>query len=149
MQGCLFCDVQRDHRELVGSAVYEDDLVYAYHWEDEGTSYLGQLALITKRHAPDFTDLTSAEAQAIGLLISRLSSALKTCTGAEKVYEFFYGEVTPHLHVLLMARYPGTPEDYWRWNIEDWPGAPRGDAEAIEALCQRLRVALMDGATNQ
>ena len=149
MQGCLFCDVQRDHRELVGSAVYVDDLVYAYHWEDEGTSYLGQLVLITRRHALDFADLTSVEAQAVGLLISRLSSALKACTGAEKVYAVFYGEVTPHLHVHLTARYPNTPAEYLRWHVEDWPDAPRGDAEAIGALCRRLRASLADGATNQ
>ena len=144
MPSCLFCDVQQGASPVVGGPVYEDDLVYAYHWDDEGSGYLGHLVLMTRRHASDFANLTPAEAQTIGLLISRLSSALKTCTGAEKVYEFFYGEVTPHLHVLLMARYPGTPEEYWRWNIEDWPGAPRGDAEAVEALCQRLRATLGD-----
>lgn len=139
MHGCLFCDVQRDHSPAVGGPVYADDLVYAYHWNEEGSGYLGHLLLITRRHAPDFADLTPAEAQAVGLLIARLSGALKVCTGAEKVYSVFYGEVTPHLHVHLTARYPGAPTGYLRWNVEDWPDAPRGDFEAIAALCQRLR----------
>ena len=97
------------------------------------------LMLETKRHTPGFANLTPAEAQAIGLLITRLSSALKACTGAEKVYAVFYGEVTPHLHVHLTARYPGTLVEYLRWNIEDWPAAPGGNVDEIAALCQRLR----------
>ena len=142
MQNCQFCDAQRGQPPAVGGAIYEDELVYAYHWTDEGTSYLGYLALITKRHAPDFADLTPAEAQAVGRLITRLSSALKVCTGAEKVYAEFYGEVTPHLHVLLTARYPNLPEKYWRWNVGGWPDAPRGDTDAVAELCQRLRATL-------
>jgi hypothetical protein len=42
--------------------------------------------------------------------VARLSKALKTCTGAEKVYVEAYYEVVPHLHLLLTARYPGTPQ---------------------------------------
>lgn len=148
MPNCLFCDVQRDHPPSVGGPVYEDDLVYAYHWDEEGSGYLGHLALITRRHTPDFADLTPAEAQAVGLLITRLSSALKACTGAEKVYAVFYGEVTPHLHVHLTARYRETPPDYLRWRAENWPEAPRGDANTIAALCDRLRAALAEQATS-
>ncbi|HKW23164.1 MAG TPA: HIT family protein [Ktedonobacterales bacterium] len=139
MPSCLFCDVQQGNSPVVGGPVYEDDHVYAYHWDEEGSGYLGHLVLITRRHAPDFAALTPAEAQAVGLLIARLSSALKVCTGVEKVYTVFYGEVTPHLHVHLTARYREAPPEYLRWRAEDWPDAPRGDADAIAALCQRLR----------
>jgi hypothetical protein len=47
--------------------------------------------------------------------------------------------VTPHLHVFLTARYPNTPEEYWRWNIGSWPDAPRGGVKEITALAGRLR----------
>lgn len=149
MGTCLFCDLQQSQTPPVGGPVYDDELVYAYHWDEEGSGYLGHLVLITRRHTPDFAGLTSAEAQAVGLLIARLSGALKACTGAEKVYAVFYGEVTPHLHVHLTARYPNTPPEYLRWHVEDWSEAPRGDVGEIEALCQRLRAALADGAINQ
>jgi histidine triad (HIT) family protein len=149
MRGCLFCDVQHGKPPAVGGAVYEDELVYAYHWDDEGTGYLGHLVLITRRHTPEFADLTPAEAQAVGLLIARLSSGLKACTGAEKVYAVFYGEVTPHLHVHLTARYPDAPAQYLRWHVEDWPGAPRGDADTIAALSDRLRATLAMQTTSQ
>ena len=146
MEECRFCTIQRGPIPAIGGPLYEDDLVYAHHFYggDERT-YLGHLMLETRRHAPGFADLTPAEAQAVGLLITRLSSALKACTDAEKVYAVFYGEVTPHLHVHLTARYPGTPAEYLRWNIEDWPGAPRGTTDEIAALCAKLHAVLANG----
>ena len=140
MESCLFCDVQRS--EPSATVVYEDALAFAYHPTEEAPGYLGHLILIPKRHALDYADLTGEEAQAIGLLTTRISRALKACAGAEKVYVEFYAEVTPHLHVFLTARYPNTPAEYWRWNVKDWPDAPRGDVEEIEAISQRLRSAL-------
>jgi histidine triad (HIT) family protein len=143
MTDCLFCNIQQGVTPPAGGPIYEDELVYAHHSHfDDGPVYLGSLAIETKRHTPDFADLTPAEAQAIGLLIARLSRALKICTGAEKVYVEFYAEVTPHLHTFLTARYPGTPAEYLRWNVKDWPDAPRGDVQDIAALCERLRTTL-------
>jgi histidine triad (HIT) family protein len=143
MDDCLFCNIQRGLIPAIGGPVYENDLVYAHHFQvGEGPTYLGHLLLETKRHTPGFADLTPTEAQAMGLLITHLSSALKACTGADKVYAEFYGEVIPHLHVHLTARYPDTPDEYLRWKIEDWPGAPRGTADEINVLCTRLRAML-------
>ena len=148
MGACLFCDIQRGLLPGVGGPVYEvyeDDLLYAHHFgEEDRPTYLGHLLLETKRHVPGFAELTAAEAQAVGSLIARLSTALKRCTGAEKVYAVFYGEVTPHLHVHLTARYANIPKEYLRWNIEDWPDAPRGGANEISALTKRLRATLAD-----
>jgi diadenosine tetraphosphate (Ap4A) HIT family hydrolase len=143
MDECLFCNIQRGLIPAIGGPVYEDDLVYAHHFHvGGGPAYLGHLLLETRRHTPGFADLAPAEAQAMGLLITRLSSALEACTGAEKVYAVFYGEAILHLHVHLTARYPDTPAKYLRWKIEDWPSAPRGNADEIAALCRRLRTAL-------
>jgi diadenosine tetraphosphate (Ap4A) HIT family hydrolase len=93
----------------------------------------------TRRHAPSFAELTPAEAQAVGLLIARLSRALKECAGADHVYAFFYGDYVPHLHVHVFARYPGTPEEYWRERVDEWSESPKGGADEVAALCQRLR----------
>lgn len=144
MESCLFCDVQRSQPSA--TVVYEDTLAYVYHPTDDAPGYLGHLILIPGRHAPDYASLTSEEAQAIGLLTTRISRALKACAGAEKVYVVFYGEVTPHLHIHLTARYPETPADYLRWKIEDWPDAPRGGPDATAALCGRLRAMLAGDA---
>jgi histidine triad (HIT) family protein len=144
LETCLFCAIQQGAQPPKGGVLYEDDLVYAHHGDfDDGPTYLGHVMVETKRHTPEFADLSEDEARAVGSLITRLSRAIKVCTGAERVYATFYGEVTPHLHVHLTARYPGTPAAYLRWNVEDWPDAPRGNADEVSALCERLRSALV------
>jgi diadenosine tetraphosphate (Ap4A) HIT family hydrolase len=143
MDGCPFCATYEDLPFAMGGIVYEDDLVSAHHsYQDEEPTYLGHLVLRTKRHVPGLAELTDAEGQAIGLAVARLSNALKTCTGAEKVYAEAYYEVVPHLHLLLTARYPVMPQEFWRWKIGEWPEAPKGGAKEVAALCDRLRAQL-------
>jgi histidine triad (HIT) family protein len=85
-------------------------------------------------------------AQAVGLLVARLSRALKDAAGADHVYVFFYGDHVPHLHLHVFARYPGTPEEYWRQRVDEWPGSPKGSADEVAAFCDRLRSALASTA---
>jgi diadenosine tetraphosphate (Ap4A) HIT family hydrolase len=65
---------------MPGGAVYEDDLVYAGHAAIPGgqaTAYLGALLVEPRRHIPGLADLTDREAQRVGLLVARLSRALR------------------------------------------------------------------------
>lgn len=143
MDGCPFCATYENPPFTFGGILYEDDLVSAHHsYHEEEPNYLGHLLLRTKRHVPGLAELTEAEGQAIGLAVARLSKALKTCTGAEKVYAEAYYEVVPHLHLFLTARYPGMPQEFWRWKIGEWPDAPQGGAKEVAALCDRLRAYL-------
>lgn len=144
---CLFCQIPAGEVLTPGGLIYEDDLVCACHYAHSGLpEYLGHLAVQPKRHAKTFAELTDEEARAVGLLVTRLARALDACCGAERTYIEFFGEVTPHLHVLLTARYPGLPEEYWRANIGDWPDAPRGGVEEIAALAERLRAHVAEQA---
>lgn len=143
MDTCRFCTLYREPLSVLGGLLSENELVYTYHYSrSEERSYLGHLLLITKRHVPGLADLTTAEGQAIGLSLACLSKALKSCTGAEKVYAEAYYEIVPHLHLHLIARYPGTPQDYWRWKVGDWPEAPCGGPKEISTLCEQLRAYL-------
>jgi len=140
VEACYFCNKIKGMVPVIGGAIYEDDLVYASHnYDDEGPTYLGSLVIQTKRHTPSFAELTDAEAQAIGLLIARLSRALKACAGAERAYTVFFGEAVPHLHIYVTARYRDTPQEYWRMHVDKWPDAPRGGSPEVAALCERLR----------
>lgn len=142
---CPICAKQRG--EVIGGAVYQDGLVYAHHvYNPNEPTFLGYVRAETRRHVPSFAELTSEEAQAIGLLISRLSRALKTCAGADHVYAFFYGDHVPHLHVHVFARYPGTPEEFWRERVDEWPESPKGGADEVTALVRRLRAYLAENA---
>jgi histidine triad (HIT) family protein len=141
--GCVFCASSHAFAPDADFTFYEDELVAASHMLDaDGRTYLGHVALQTNRHVHGFAELTDEEAQAVGLAMSRVSWALKRCTGAENVYAIYFAEVVPHLHVLMTARYPATPEKYWRMNILNWPDAPRGDEAAVRSLCAEMRAAL-------
>lgn len=145
METCSIC--AKHQGPVTGGAIYDDDLLYAHHvYNDDGPTFLGYVRAETKRHVPSFAELTLAEAQALGTLISRLSRALKECAGADHVYVFFYGDHVPHLHLHIFARYPGTPEEYWRERVDEWSGSPKGGAAEVEALCQRLRASLASHA---
>ena len=130
---------------LSGGAIYEDNLVYVGHAqmrEGQSTAYLGYLMVETKRHVRSLADLTDTEAQALGLLVARLSRALKASEGAEHVYAFVLGDHVQHLHIHVVPRYPGAPRKYWGLHVDEWPDAPRGGPSEIESLCARLRVYL-------
>ncbi|MGH2481356.1 MAG: HIT family protein, partial [Ktedonobacteraceae bacterium] len=70
--------------------------------------------------------------------------ALKACTGGDHVYVFFYGDHVAHLHLHIWARYPGTPEEFWRTRVDEWSGSPKGGKDEVVALSQRLRAFLKE-----
>ena len=145
MQDCLICSKHRGETVVPGGAVYEDELVYAGHSaiaEGESETYLGIFFIEPKRHLPGLAELTEEEAQRAGLLVTRLSRALKVTEGAEHIYLFVMGHHVPHLHIWVVPRYPGTPREFWGFQVDEWPGAPAGDGQEIEALCDRLRAHL-------
>lgn len=143
MPGCFFCDQQNGLRPPVGGDVLRDEHVCVNHMHSPAEpSYLGYLAVQTRRHVHHWADLTDVEASDVGLVIARLSRAMEACLGAENTYVVYYVEVVPHFHALVTARYPGTPEAYWRGNVYDWPDAPNGDTDAVAEVCNKLRTYL-------
>ncbi len=140
---CFVCAKHRGEVDVPGGVLYEDDLVYATHGElDEGApaaGYPGVIFVEPRRHVPGWADLEPAEAERLGLVISRLARALEQGEGAERTYVFVLGHHVPHLHVWLVPRYPGTPDDVIGMSMLRWAGAPRADASEIAALCGRVR----------
>lgn len=148
-EDCFICRKHRGEIFAPGGVLYEDAVVYAGHIgnilaQTEQPLYLSYLFVETKRHVPGLADLTDDEAQATGLLVTRLSRALKACTTAEHIYAFVLGHHVPHLHIHVLPRYPGAPQEYWGIHTDEWPGAPRGNLTEIEALCERIRAFLND-----
>jgi diadenosine tetraphosphate (Ap4A) HIT family hydrolase len=142
---CFICRKHRGDIAVPGGAVYEDELAYAGHAalpEEESTAYLGSLLVEPKRHVAGLPGLTDEEAERVGWLVARLSRALTATEGAEHVYLFVLGHGVPHLHVWVVPRYPGTPREYWGMRVDEWPEAPRGGAEEVAALCERVRAYL-------
>ena len=84
---CFVCRKHRGEITIAGGAIYEDDVLYVGHLQlQEGqNTYLGSLMVEPKRHTPGLADLTDTEAQAVGLMVTRLSRALKASEGAEHI----------------------------------------------------------------
>ena len=142
---CYVCCKQRGLELIPGGALYEDELVYASHAQigpGHDAAYLGYLMAEPRRHVPGLAELTDEEAQALGLLVARLSRALKAVLNAEHVYTFVLGDRVPHLHVHVVPRYPGAPREYWGARVDEWPDAPRGGPQEIATLCAQLRAFL-------
>lgn len=84
---CFGCRKQRGEEPVPGGWIYENDLVCASHaFRPERISepYLGHLLVETRRHAPQCADLTSDEAQTVGVLVSSLARVLREAEGAEQ-----------------------------------------------------------------
>ena len=143
------CFVCRKHTEqgawMPGGPVGEDELVVVSHLTPAapgragGPVYLGHLFVEPRRHVPGLGDLTGDEARAVGWWCARASRALREAAGAEHVYAAVIGDGTPHLHVHLLPRYPGTPREYWWTRVDEWPDARRGLAPEITELVRSLR----------
>ncbi|PFN05135.1 MULTISPECIES: HIT family protein [Bacillus cereus group] len=145
-ENCFICQKHKGNIQVPGGAIYEDDFVYVGHvyWEEEKT-YLGYLMIDIKRHTPGLAELTEEEATGFGLIMSRVSRALKECEGAEHIYAFVSGNGANHMHMHLIPRYPNTPQEFWSpAKIASWEGAPHGQAEQIQKLCERIRTYMVN-----
>jgi diadenosine tetraphosphate (Ap4A) HIT family hydrolase len=148
-EDCFICRKHRGEIAIPGGMLYQDDLVCGCHIGSPeqiagGTAYLGYLMVEARRHTPGLADLTDGEARATGLLVTRLSRALKACTTAVHVYAFVLGDHVPHLHIHVLPRYPGAPREYRGTETNEWSDAPRGGMAEIETLCAQIR-AYLDG----
>jgi histidine triad (HIT) family protein len=133
--GCPIC--ARIER---GDPCYADEHVVVEHLQPpaDGTAYLGDLFVETRRHVAALADLTPAEATAVGRAAARVAQALRERAGAEHVYAAVIGHHIDHFHLHVIARHPGTPQEYWWVRVDEWPEAPRGDAAAVAEFCARL-----------
>jgi histidine triad (HIT) family protein len=144
---CFICLKHRIGRGAPGGPIYEDALLFIGHAaiSDDGTlPDLGHYLVEPKRHTAGIGDLDAAEAQAVGLQLTRSARTLQAVTGAEHIYVFVLGHHIDHLHIHILPRYPGTPRDYWGLRVDEWPDAPRGSKQAIHDLNTRMRSRLAE-----
>ncbi|WP_077619437.1 HIT family protein [Bacillus sinesaloumensis] len=144
MEDCFICKKHSGLIQTAGETIYEDEFVYVGHIDHNGKDgYLGHIMIDLKRHAPSLADMTTEEAKAFGLIVAKVSRALKETENADHVYALVSGDAVPHLHMHLIPRYPDTPKEYWGPGaVYDWPDAPKGNNEQIMQVCKRLRATL-------
>ena len=73
--------------------------------------YLGYIFVEPRRHVPELGDLTAQEAASFGRVTAIASAGLRDATRADHIYAAVIGHGIEHLHLHLIARYPGTPRE--------------------------------------
>lgn len=136
---CDICESHDGSGQLVVPIVWEDDTVVVKHLLGPMPVFLGHLVVETRRHAVRIDGTTDEEAAAIGRAVRRAALALCAVFDVEYVHAAIVNTGHEHFHEHVYPRHRGTPSDYHWFDADAWPGAPLGEADAVEQVCSRLQ----------
>jgi len=135
---CFLC--QKHKGEVApppGGYIYEGE-----HWlvchAPANKGPLGTLFIESRRHFLDFAEANEDELAAYGPLLKKVYAALKSMTGAERVYQVVFLEGIDHFHAWLVPRREEDEERGVPFISKDIV-CEQADAEK---LAERLREAL-------
>jgi diadenosine tetraphosphate (Ap4A) HIT family hydrolase len=153
---CTICRGPEGDAEL-GRVQVWDDVLWRLTMSTSGYT-TGFAYLEPKRHIPHVTDLDGDEAATFGFVMARVTSALKSATGAELVWVYIFGGGIAHLHVHLAPHREGDALNSQmirgEVDIEHLPSGAgriisreftRLPAEQVQQVIERTRV-LLDAA---
>lgn len=117
---CKTCDLIRRRDE--GLAPLWDSIHRTPYWDvvhSYNTALPGWLVLVARRHIEAVDELTDEEASELGVLLRRVSAALRTVTGCVKTYVVQFAEHKdhPHVHFHIIPRMADLSDDYRSTNI--------------------------------
>ncbi|MFS0559213.1 HIT family protein [Terribacillus sp. 179-K 1B1 HS] len=141
MGECFICDKHANRLQVSGACIFENDYIYTSHIDKQGKpTYLGHIMLDLKRHVPQIGDMTEEEAAAFGIAMKQVAKGLQEVFWAEHVYTLVSGNAVPHVHMHIIPRYAGTPEEYWGpMEVYAWPDAPFGGEAEIKHVTEKLQ----------
>lgn len=139
-------------RRDAGDAPLWDSILRTPYWDVAhayNTALPGWLVLVARRHVASVDALTDEEAQALGVLLRRVSLALKATTGCVKTYVVQFAEAAdhPHVHFHVIPRMADQPDEVRGPRIFALLGvaeAERVGDDAMNALAVRIRRQLME-----
>ena len=96
----------------------------------------GWLVLVARRHIEAIDELTDEEAVELGVLLQRVSLALKEITGCLKTYVIQFAEHAehPHVHFHIVPRMADQPENRRSTKIFDYLGVPEAERVSEERM---------------
>lgn len=143
--GCPLCDAAGGH------LVYEADKFRVIRADEEGFPAFWRV--VWSDHVSEFSDLSAADRVLCMEAVARVERVVRDELGPDKVNLAALGNVVPHLHWHVIARFEGDS----RFPAPVWAPAQRaGDAALLARLRgelprvdEALRVALAQGAGNR
>ena len=124
---CQTCELVS--RRDAGNAPLWDCIHRTQYWDvvhSFNTALRGWLVLVARRHIEAIDELTEEEAVELGVLLRRVSLALKEVTGCLKTYVIQFAEAAehPHVHFHVIPRMADQPEDRRSTKIFGYLGVP-------------------------
>jgi len=148
MSECYTCELTlgRDKNE----APLWDDIYRTQYWDvvhSYNSGLLGWLVLVVRRHIAAIDEMSAAEASELGLLMRRVSLALKEVTGCQKTYVLQFAEHPqhPHVHFHIVPRMKNQPDDRRGTKIMGYlnpPEADRIDEDAMNPFAKQIQLLL-------
>ncbi len=138
---CLFCRIVAG--ELPAEVIYQDDLVMAI--ADIHPIRAGHTQIVSRQHVPYFEDLPEATASRIIHVGQRLSRAMKSLYGVERVAFALTGGDHAHVHAHVVPMHDKTDITSRRYIAEEkltFRSTPRASDEELASCATALRAAL-------
>jgi len=154
MKYCQTCELIA--RRDAGSAPLWDCIHRTPYWDvvhSYNTALPGWLVLVARRHIEAVDKLTEEEAAELGVLLRRVSLALRDITGCLKTYVIQFAETAehPHVHFHVIPRMADQPEDRRSTKIFGYLGVPeeeRVSETTMNMIAVKVRGMLQHGDEN-
>jgi diadenosine tetraphosphate (Ap4A) HIT family hydrolase len=105
---CSICDQVAGRISTPGGPVYDDGLWLVSHHTGPHTDP-GELIVKLRRHCESLSELTAAEAAALGPVLQASVGAIEHVVRPERTYVASYGERVRHVHFFLLPRTRSLP----------------------------------------
>ena len=105
---CSICDQVAGRVTAPGGPVYDDGLWLVSHHTGPHTDP-GELIVTLRRHCESLSELTAAEAAALGPVLQASVGAIPHVVRPERTYVASYGERVRHVHFFLLPRTRSLP----------------------------------------
>ena len=108
---CSACAEIAGESSAPGGIIVDDGLWFVSHHTGLYTDP-GELIAKTRRHCESLSELTAAEAAALGPLLRACVGAVTNVVVAERIYAVSFNERTRHVHFLLLPRTAAMPRGH-------------------------------------
>lgn len=145
MSGCETCRLVATRDAELAPAW--DSILRTSHWDvvhASGSSLLGWLCLVVRRHITSIDEMTDAESDELGRLLRDLSAFLRADRGCVKTYVMQFAEHPdhPHVHFHLAPRSADLPPEHRGAGVFAHLGATESEhipESELNAFAARLR----------
>ena len=108
MNACSACAEIAGALSAPGGIIFDDGLWFVSHHTGPYTDP-GELIVRTRRHCESLSELTVAEAAALGPLLRACVAAIAHVVVSERIYAVSFNERVRHVHFLLLPRTAAMP----------------------------------------